>query len=797
MSHAVARYFVVPHTHWDREWYRPFEHFRIMLGGVVDEVLDTLERDPEFASFTLDGQAIVLEDYVAIRPQNEARLRALIAAGRIEIGPSYVLPDEFLVGGEPLVRNLLLGRAVCEQFGGRPSRAGYLPDSFGHPLQLPQILAGFGIETFLFSRGLGDQLDDLGIAFRWAAPDGSSVRALQLLADYGNFANISGPDDAEARVHGLLDRFGPALERAGVDAVVLCNGTDHRPVQPEMPTVCGELERRFPGSRFAIAQYGDYVRELHTGELPSWTGELLGSRLQNVLRGANSARLYLKQANERAEQRLLSVETLAALCALRSGRRFPLADFALAWRELLKCQPHDSICGCSCDEVHRDMLGRYASLHRTLDLLGSMAVAEWARQGGADRIGVVNPLPFARTRLLTLEGRAPVLVELAGFGARTVELARAAVPAPQEGEWIQSDRFAVQVAPDGTLAIEDLRTSRRFEGLHRLEDEPDMGDLYNFCPVSEAPPWRGAAASSRVLANGPLHWELEISYRGERPAGLDDESRPRPETVPLLVTTVVRLVLGSDRVEFETTIDNAARDHRLRAVFPVGAASGPVRAEGQFAVLRRPTVPPAPRTRWREPPDSTQHSGGAVALGHLALLTRGLPEYEVRAGAEGSELCLTMLRAVGLISRGAGELSTRPAAAGPRLRTPEGQCLGRHVLEYALRFDAGDLGDSALLHASQDYRRPFVAVASGAQFEPPLALEGEVVFSCLKGAEDGEALIMRVFNPGSETATARVLGAVAVERVRLDESGGSPAPDSVVGVAPGEIVTLRLRREPV
>src|SRR5947209_6755113 len=118
MTPLLSRCFVVAHTHWDREWYRPFEHFRLMLGSVVDEVLETLERDPEFASFTLDGQAIVLEDYIAVRPANETRLRALIAAGRIEIGPSYVLPDELLVGGESLVRNLLIGRAVCQRFGG-------------------------------------------------------------------------------------------------------------------------------------------------------------------------------------------------------------------------------------------------------------------------------------------------------------------------------------------------------------------------------------------------------------------------------------------------------------------------------------------------------------------------------------------------------------------------------------------------------------------------------------------------------------------------------------------------------
>ncbi len=788
-----ARYFVVPHTHWDREWYRPFEHFHLLLAGVVDEVLVTLERDPDFTSFTLDGQGIVLEDYLALRPENESRLRALISAGRLEIGPSYVLPDEFLVGGEPLIRNLLIGRAVCERFGGRPSPAGYLPDSFGHPLQLPQILAGFGLETFLFSRGLGDQLDDLGVCFEWVAPDGSAVRAVQLLADYSNFANISGPDDGEARVRGLMERFGPALGRADAHEVVLCNGTDHWRIQPEMPAWCAELERRFPGSSFAIAGYGDYVSALRTGDLPSWSGELLGSRLQNVLRGVNSARLYLKQANELAEQRLLSVETLAALSAIRNGTRFPNEDFTFAWRELLKCQPHDSICGCSCDEVHRDMLDRYTSLHRTLDMLTWDALEGVAVSDGAGEIGLVNSLPVARSGLLALEGAEPMVIELAGFEARTVAPVLATPPAPRDGHVIESDRFRVAVAGDGTLSIDDLRSGRRFEGLHALEDELDMGDLYNFCPAAGADVWRCPGASARILSDGPVRWDLEVCWRGERPAGLDDDMRPQSETVALELTTVIRLVRGSDRIEFQTTIDNAARDHRLRVVFAVGDVRGPVRAEGQFAVVRRSLEPAEPQTQWCEPPDPTQHAIGVVALGPLAILTRGLPEYEARTGPGGSELCLTMLRGVGVISRAAGEISTRPVAAGPGMATPEGQCLGRHVLDYALRLDADELDDVALVRESQDYRSPFLVLPQRVQFDPPIRLEGEVVYSCLKGAEDGDSLVMRAFNPASEATTARVLGPVEAERLRLDESGGVPLEGGTVDVGPGEIVTLRLR----
>jgi len=236
------RYLVVPHTHWDREWYLPFEVFRLRLGSVVDGVLDTLECDPSFTSFTLDGQAIVLEDYLEVRPENEGRLQALLDAGRLEVGPSYVLPDEILVGGESLVRNLLLGRRVCRRFGVEPSGAGYLPDSFGHPAQLPQILAGFGIHTFLFSRGMGDEIDDVGVVFRWRAGP-AEVVACQMLPHYDNFARLSWYDDAEERVREIVERFGEVLRGAGPVEIVLANGSDHLPVEPELPEILGDLAR--------------------------------------------------------------------------------------------------------------------------------------------------------------------------------------------------------------------------------------------------------------------------------------------------------------------------------------------------------------------------------------------------------------------------------------------------------------------------------------------------------------------------------------------------------------------------
>jgi alpha-mannosidase len=703
------RYLVVPHTHWDREWYLPFEQFRLRLGAVVDGVLDTLERDPSFTSFTLDGQAIVLEDYLEVRPENEARLRALLAAGRLEVGPSYVLPDEILVGGESLVRNLLLGRRVCRRFGVEPSGAGYLPDSFGHPAQLPQVLAGFGIRTFLFSRGLGDEIDDVGVVFRWRAGP-AEVVACQMLPHYDNFARLTWFRDAEERVRAIAEHFGGVLGDAGQDEVLLANGSDHLPIEPELPEILSRLGRTL-GADFRIGRYDEHAPA--ADGLPAHDGELVGSRLQNVLRGVNSARIYLKQANEHAERRLLSIETAAALRTLREDAPYPSADLRLAWRDLLRNHPHDSICGCSCDEVHRDMLVRYEQLGRTLDYVEREALGV----GGA----FVNTLPFRRRRAVGGD-----VVELDGFSAGRPE-------------------------PSAPVVAADLDAIAE---LLSFEDEPDVGDLYTFCPGGES-------TAARL-----------VDTRHEQGALVLEHELPG-----VLIETTIRGVPGTGRIELTSVVENEAEDHRLRVLIRSETGADVVRAESQFAVVIRPLGARPARAEWVEPPVPTAHTLGAVALGPLVLLTKGLPEYE--ASSEG--LRLTLLRCVGTISRPAG-LSTRPVSAGPDIATPEGQCRGRHVLEYALRFDGDTFSNAALLRASQDYRTDFLR---GDPFEPPLELGGDVVFSCLKQAEAGSGLVLRVFNPNARPETLTL--SRPARRIRLDEEEDA---DGGLELEPDEIATF-------
>ena len=230
---------VVPHTHWDREWYDPFQVFRLKLVATIDGLLDQMEQDRSYTHFLLDGQLAVLDDYLEIRPENEDRLRALTSAGRITIGPWYILMDEFLVSGETIIRNLQAGVARGGDFGG-VMEVGYLPDMFGHVAQMPQILSLAGFEHAVVWRGVPSAIQRS--AFRWYAPDGSSVRAEYLVAGYGNGAAL--PDDAKAlvrRLRSLDEEFDPFL--VPDDPLLLMNGTDHQRPQPWLGRVVARPTR--------------------------------------------------------------------------------------------------------------------------------------------------------------------------------------------------------------------------------------------------------------------------------------------------------------------------------------------------------------------------------------------------------------------------------------------------------------------------------------------------------------------------------------------------------------------------
>ena len=263
---------VVPHTHWDREWYEPYQTFRLRLVHLVDTLLDLLENDPSYSRFLLDGQMAVIDDYLEVRPHNEERIRALAASGRLSMGPWYILMDEFLVSGETIVRDLQLGLLRATAFGGA-MEVGYLPDMFGHIAQMPQILRLAGFEHAVVWRGVPSVIDKSG--FTWEAPDGSTVRAEYLVTGYGNGASI--PDDAKALVRRIADHeqeIGAFL----VDGMLFMNGTDHQEPQPWLGRVVAEANEIQDDYDVAVTTLADYLAGVPTAGLPRWRGELRSGR---------------------------------------------------------------------------------------------------------------------------------------------------------------------------------------------------------------------------------------------------------------------------------------------------------------------------------------------------------------------------------------------------------------------------------------------------------------------------------------------------------------------------------------
>jgi len=364
--------YAVTKTHWDREWYMNFQKTRIRLVHLIDGLLDILDNDPEFVSFMMDGQTLPLEDYLQVKPYNREKLTKYIQEGRIVIGPWYILPDEVLITGESHIRNYLLGSRIAREFGAEKMQIGYLPDSFGHPSQMPQILNKLGMDTIMFWRGATQEIDKT--EFFWRAPDGTRILTILMPDGYCTGAELSeDPEITAARLDQFIENF---HDYATTDKIYLSNGGDHLEPSPYLSKVIREANKRMKNGRVVHTTLPRFERELKRslGEnLKEVEGELCGVSRSILLFSTLSTRTYLKQENHFVSRMLENeLEPLYSLFAL-SGMEYPRDILVTAWKYLMENLPHDSICGCSVDQIHRDMMLRYQQVREIGDTLTEMA----------------------------------------------------------------------------------------------------------------------------------------------------------------------------------------------------------------------------------------------------------------------------------------------------------------------------------------------------------------------------------------------------------------------------------------
>ncbi|WP_217595060.1 glycoside hydrolase family 38 C-terminal domain-containing protein [Cohnella sp. GbtcB17] len=370
----ISKVYVLSHTHWDREWYQDFQGFRQRLVYMMDELIDHMEGDEAYRYFMLDGQTIILDDYIRIRPERRERLAKLIADGRIQIGPWYVMPDEFLVSGESLIRNLLKGIRESRKWGAEPVRSGYVTDIFGHNSQLPQLLQGFGIDHAVMFRGFRGDKDPSELW--WEGADGSRVLGLKLDEDraYSDFyfavrwPFFERDDDYAGHAEELVQRAQQYLafknERATTDIAIGMDGVDHVEIEPQLAWLLRMLTEE-TGVEFVHATIEQYTAELRSkiNDLKVHKGEqrALGfSGINNwVPENVLSSRIHLKQNNQYGENLLEKWAEPLGVMTAALGKPYPAGFLSEAWAHLLQNHPHDSICGCSINQVHRDMIYRF------------------------------------------------------------------------------------------------------------------------------------------------------------------------------------------------------------------------------------------------------------------------------------------------------------------------------------------------------------------------------------------------------------------------------------------------------
>ncbi|MCC5926010.1 MAG: glycoside hydrolase [Bacteroidetes bacterium] len=414
---------VVSHTHWDRAWYLTFQQFRHRMVRMIDRLIPLLQQNQHYHSFTLDGQTILLDDYLEIKPYNKTILRQLISTGKLIVGPWYILPDLFLVSGESVIRNLQIGLSTARSYGSS-MQEGYVPDPFGHFAQLPQVLNQFGIRSFIFMRGLdADSKEKAGSIFEWESPNGSSVLTTYLVDGYFNGAALGYPDQY-GRFDGLKPdvelaskRINEAIEKLQLlqkeHVFLINNGFDHMPEQPELPEILAHINRNGTKIDFRHGTFNDFFEavraEGHSHEIIR--GDLLGNADHPILSSVFSTRIYLKQQNHRSQSLLEKhIEPLALWTRFNTGRP-DVSDFlTYGWKLLLQNHPHDDICGCSTDGVHEDDEVRFRQVQELaeslmveqLEAMMKTGIRKPATTGlQSSDVFVYNPNPFPVTQYVT------------------------------------------------------------------------------------------------------------------------------------------------------------------------------------------------------------------------------------------------------------------------------------------------------------------------------------------------------------------------------------------------------------
>ncbi|MBG7859995.1 alpha-mannosidase [Enterococcus faecium] len=844
--------YIISHSHWDREWYMAYEQHHMRLIELIDDLLELFEVDPSFNSFHLDGQTIILDDYLQVRPEKRQAIQQAINEGKLRIGPFYILQDDFLISSESNVRNMLIGMEESRKWG-TPVMLGYFPDTFGNMGQTPQLMKQAGISATAFGRGVkpigfdnqvleAENYSSQYSEMWWKGPDQTAIFGLLFANWYSNGNEI--PVEKEAALAFWKQKLADAEQYASTNHLLMMNGVDHQPVQKDISKAIHLANELFPDYEFIHSNFTDYLEAVQKDvpeDLGSVEGELTSQETDGWYTLANtaSARVYLKQWNTKVQRQLENITEPLATMAYEVSGNYPHDQLDYAWKTLMQNHPHDSICGCSVDSVHREMIprfekadevGKYLAQDSLEQLTAAIDTTGFPKDSfpfvivntaGMDKTGEaeitielerkrfaegipeqlyqeLENLPKRKYHVETKSGatipailseetvqfgydlpkdrfRVPYMARMIkvtlplenmpAFSWETFALVEGEAKAEeketmihQSGRIIENGPLHLTIEKNGTITMEDRKNKRKLNNLHIFEDIGDIGNEYIFKqPFCDQPILSSNKENSevKVLVDTPEIAKISILQEMEIPVSADERLEKEQQMVVefryrkaerskekriLQIKTIMTIRKDSKKIDFETTLDNQMKDHRLRVLFPTKLHVEHHEADSIFEVVKRPNHV---SKSW-ENPTNPQHQQAFVNIHDeeygVTVGNFGLNEYEV---TEDGQIAVTLLRSVGEL----GDWGYFP--------TPEAQCLGEHRFNYSIELHGPEEKFSTYLHAyaaqipfsTQQIKHHEGTLISKQQY---LTIKSETfAITALKRSKFSDKVVVRGFNMSS------------------------------------------------
>ncbi|SJZ63904.1 alpha-mannosidase [Pilibacter termitis] len=867
--------YIISHSHLDREWYMPYEQHHMRVVELFDELIHSFETDPSFKYFHLDGQTIPLDDYFEVKPENRGKIERFIQEGRLKIGPFYILQDDFLISSESNVRNAIIGMKESKKYG-NPVKLGYFPDTFGNMGQTPQMMRKMGLDAAAFGRGVkptglnnmvADSYSSQYSEMNWKGPDDSEIFGL-LFANWYSNGNEIPTTEKEAREF-WDQKLADAEKFASTRHLLMMNGCDHQPLQKDVGSAIALANTLYPEYEFVHSHFEEYLEAVKS-ELPenlaTVTGELTSQETEGWYTLANTAssRVYLKQENVKTQSFLENQAEVIATFASVAGRQYPAEVLEYAWKYLLQNHPHDSICGCSVDEVHREMSIRFAKssevakyvIDESMTALSEkidtscfekgaipFIVANTSNTAKTGEVEVTLEIDrvlfkeaFPRVAYETLENKAtgqfvvvdsennilpsevcevkvefgydlpkdafrvPYMKKVAKVKIYVKELPMMSVhtfalkevenlPAIDKQsmilpnkQGIETPHLKVEIAPDGSLSVENKKTGKVLSNLLVFEDVGDIGNEYIFKQSedftallsTDFPHEISVERDTNEVAqlklthkmNVPISAEELLQTEREKVIDITNRKSKRSEVInAFTLETLITVYKDSTQVHFETKFNNQHKDHRLRVLFPSGVESTTHFAESIYETVERDNHV---SSYWKNP-SNPQHQHGFVNLhdekNGLTIGNVGLNEYEVLP--DENVIALTLLRSVGEM----GDWGYFP--------TPEAQCLGEMTVEYSLEMHDNEtyyesLSRAVALKTPMNVKQTTIhqgSLATNTSFVTQS--NPQFLITCVKESLDTKGIVVRGYNLSNKRAThleLNVLGKTAQVVNLLEET---------------------------